>query len=112
MRAKRGITVIYQHDLELRAEDIQVLNDADGVAALFSRLGYETNARTVQSPGNLGITADTLLRRIKKIELIANNEGFFQVYLFQLVSVTVVDARAARNELSQPSWQFPTRADR
>ena len=91
---QKGITVIYQHDLELRAEDIQVLNDADGVAALFSRLGYDTNARTVQSPGNLGITADTLLRRIKKIELIADNEGFFQVYLFQLVSVTVADARA------------------
>jgi hypothetical protein len=72
--------VIYQNDLELRAEDIQILNDADGVAALFSRLGYETAARTVQSPGNLGITADTLLRRIKRIELIADNEGFFQVY--------------------------------
>jgi hypothetical protein len=78
----------------LRAEDIQLLNDADGVAALFSRLGYDTNARTVQSPGNLGITADTIVRRIKKIELIADNEGFFQVYLFQLVSVTVADARA------------------
>ncbi len=42
----------------------------------------------------MGITAETLLRRIKKIELIADNEGFFQVYLFQLVSVTVADARA------------------
>ncbi len=84
----------HQYDIELRAEDIQVLNDADGVAAFFSRLGYGTNARILQSPGNLGITAETLRRRIKKIELIADNERFFQVYLFQLVSVTVADARA------------------
>jgi len=48
----------------------------------------------VQSPANLGITADTILRRIKKIELIADNESFFQVYLFELISVTVADARA------------------
>jgi type I restriction-modification system DNA methylase subunit len=84
----------HSHDIELGYADIQALSDADGVAALFSRLGYDTNARTVQSPGNLGITAETLLRRIKKIELIADDEGFFQVYLFQLVSVTVADARA------------------
>ena len=48
----------------------------------------------MQTPGNLGITAETLVRRIRKIELIADNEGFFQVYLFQLASVTVADARA------------------
>jgi hypothetical protein len=42
----------------------------------------------------IGITVETLLPRIKKIELIADNESFFQVYLFQLVSVTVADARS------------------
>jgi hypothetical protein len=102
----RGRHAIYQHDLELRAEDIQVLNDADGVAGLFGRLGYNTNARTVQTPGNLGITAETLVRRIKKIELIADNEGFFQVYLFQLVSVTVADARPLATSFRNRAGNF------
>jgi Eco57I restriction-modification methylase/TaqI-like C-terminal specificity domain len=60
----------------------------------------------VQSPGNLGITADTLLRRIKRIELIADNEGFFQVYLFQLVSVTVADARALATSFRNRAGNF------
>jgi hypothetical protein len=79
----------------LRAEDVQLLSDADAVAAFFARLGYNTNPRTIQTPGNLGITTERALRRIRRIELIADNEGFFlQVYLFQLVSLTVADARA------------------
>jgi len=77
----------------LRAEHVQLLSDADAIAAFFGRLGYNTNARTLQTPGNLGITSESSLRRIRRIELIADNEGFLQVYLFQLVSVTVADAR-------------------
>ena len=78
----------------MRAEHVQVLGDADGIAAFFSRLGYDTNGRTIQTPGNLGITAESLVRRIRKVELIADDEGLFQVYLFQLPSVTIADARA------------------
>jgi hypothetical protein len=54
----------------------------------------------------LGITAETLLRRIKKIELIADNESFFQVYLFQLVSVTVADARALATSFRNRAGNF------
>ncbi len=64
------------------------------MAAFFGHLGYNTNARTFQTPGNLGITTESTLRRIRRIELIADNEGFLQVYLFQLVTVTIADARA------------------
>jgi hypothetical protein len=78
----------------LRAEDVQRLSDADAIAAFFGRLGYNTNPRTFQTPGNLGITNETALRRIRRIELIADNEGFLQVYLFQLASLTIADARA------------------
>ena len=78
----------------MRAEDVQLLSDADAVAAFFGRLGYDTNPRTIQTPGNLGITSENTLRRIRKIELIADNEGLLQVYLFQLPTVTVADARA------------------
>ena len=52
-------------DVELSASDVQSLNSADAVAGLFARLGYNVNERTVQAPGNLGITADGTVRPIK-----------------------------------------------
>jgi hypothetical protein len=81
-------------DIELNHHDIQTLNSPDAIAAFFGRLGYNTNARTPQTPGNLGITADGTARPIKKIELIADQESLFQVYLFELTSVTVAHTRA------------------
>jgi hypothetical protein len=95
VRTERGRAAIQQHDLELDAAAVQLLSDADAIAAFFGRLGYNTNPRTVQTPGNLGITAESTLRRIRRIELIADNEGFLQVYLFQLATLTLADARAA-----------------
>lgn len=88
-------------DLDLTERDIQALSSADAVAAFFARLGYDTNTRTLQTPGNLGIGTEGILRPIKRIELIADREGLFQVYLFELKSVTVTHtrdlARAFRN---------------
>lgn len=45
-------------DIELNHHDIQALNGPDAVAAFFARLGYKTNARTPQTPGNLGIARE------------------------------------------------------
>ena len=81
-------------DIALTRQDTQSLSSADGFAAFFARLGYNTDARTAQTAGNLGITADSTIRPIKKIELIADQEGLLQVYLFELQSVTVVHTRA------------------
>lgn len=81
-------------DLELGPHDVQALNSADAVAAFFAGLGYDTGPRTQQTPGNLGITAEGTARPIKMIELVADQEGLFQVYLFELVSVTVAHTRA------------------
>lgn len=81
-------------DIDLRRQDIQVLSSPDAVAAFFARLGYNTDARTPQTAENLGITAETTVRPIKKIELIANQDGLLQVYLFELQSVTVGHTRA------------------
>jgi hypothetical protein len=81
-------------DVELSASDVQSLNSADPVAGLFARLGYNVNERTEQLPGNLGITADGTVRPIRRIELIANQEGLLQVYLFELTSVTIAQTRA------------------
>ena len=81
-------------DVNLSRQDIQGLSGADAVAAFFARLGYNTDARTAQTAGNLGITADSTVRPIKKIELIADQEGLLQVYLFELQTVTVAHTRA------------------
>jgi hypothetical protein len=86
-----------QHDIELGCADIQALSDADAVAAFFERLGYNTSVRRIQTPANLGITADSTLRPIKKIELLADQERLLQVYLFELRSVTVAHTRAIAN---------------
>lgn len=81
-------------DIDLTTHDLQGLNSADAVAAFFARLGYDTEARTPQTAGNLGITADSTSRPIKKVELVANQEGLLQVYLFELQSITVAHTRA------------------
>ena len=74
---------------------------ADSVAAFFARLGYNTDVRTAQTAGNLGITAEGTTRQIKRIELLASQESLLQVYLFEVTSVTVAItrtlARAFRN---------------
>jgi hypothetical protein len=88
-------------DIDLAASDVQALNGTDAIAALFARLGYNTDTRTLQTPANLGMTADGMVRPIKRIELIADQEGLFQIYLFDLTSITVAHtrplARAFRN---------------
>lgn len=76
-------------DKDLRPEHIQSISNADEVAGFFSYLGYNTTERIKQSPSNLGITNETLLKEIKKIELIANQENLLQVYLIEISSVTI-----------------------
>ena len=62
-------------DREVSAREVQGLSGADAVAAFFARLGYGTDNRTIQTPGNLGITAEGTARPIKKIHQIADQEG-------------------------------------
>jgi hypothetical protein len=98
---------VHQHDIQLGHADIQALSSADAVAAFFERLGYNTNVRASQTPANLGITADSTLRPIKKIELLADQEGLLQVYLFELRSVTVAHTRAVANAFRLLAVTYP-----
>jgi len=88
-------------DADVTAQDVHSLRGADAVTAFFARLNYNTNARVKQTPANLGITADNLVKQVKKAELIADHDGLLQVYLFELNSVTVAAtqglARAFKN---------------
>ncbi len=83
-----------EFDVDLMPRNVQELNNPDGIAAFFSNLGYNTDERTIQTPENLGISAESTIRPIRHIELIASQEGLLQIYLFELTSVTVSQTRA------------------
>ena len=93
-------------DINLTTKDVQGLSSADAIAAFFSQLGYNTNARTPQTPGNLGITSDAALKPIKRIELIADQENFLQIYLFEVKSVTISHIRALANYFKNKAPHF------
>lgn len=91
-------------DVELSPQDIQSVSSPDAVAAFFTKLGYDTAARTNQTVANLAIP-EAAASSIKRIELIADRQKLLQVYLFELTSVTVAEikalARAFRNRAGQ-----------
>ena len=66
-------------DLDLREEQVQDLSSREAVAAFFEALGYNTSARTRQTPANLGITADSLVHQVRHVELIADQDSLLQV---------------------------------
>ncbi len=69
---------------------MQSLADADAVAAFFATLGYDTSERLPQSTAAMGITAEPLRRKVRRIDRIAHQEqGALQVYLVELDTVTV-----------------------
>jgi hypothetical protein len=98
-------------DTDLTRQDVQDLSRADAVTAFFARLGYDTGTLTLQTAGNLGITADSTSRPIKKIELIANQEGSLQVYLFELQSITVGHTRALARAFRNRAGNYLLAAD-
>ncbi|RMF70352.1 MAG: hypothetical protein D6743_00405 [Calditrichaeota bacterium] len=87
-------------DHDLKQHDIQSLSNADAVAAFFATLRY-TDERVPQIPAHLGIP-ESLHPQIKRCERLADHDGFLQVYLFELTSVTVAAtktlARAFKNK--------------
>ena len=93
-------------DFNLVERDVQSLDSADALAGFFAQLGYSTERRTVQTPGNLGINTEGTLRPIQRIELVADQEGLFQVYLFELKSVTVAHTRALARAFRNRAGNF------
>ena len=72
-----------------------MLASRDALTAFFARLGYDTNYRLVQSAAAMNITGDALTTNIRHIERIASQDGgLFEVYLFELTSVTVAATQA------------------
>ncbi len=82
-------------DADLTPAAIQALAGRDAVAAFVAHLGYNTNARLVQTKEAMGLTADSLTTQITHIERVASEAGgLFEIYLFELKSVTVTTRQA------------------
>ena len=75
-------------DYNVTNKDIQSLSDHEALVDFFAHISYNTKSRITQTPTNLGITAESIRRQIKRIERIANQDEFLQVYLFEVDSVT------------------------
>src|SRR6266487_386461 len=83
-----------KEDYELSREDIQDLSSRDALAAFFAKLGYDTNDRLVQNVAAMGFTSDNLKSAITHIERLASQNGrMFEVYLFELKSVTITNTQ-------------------
>lgn len=93
-------------DVDLRKHQVQDLSSPDAVAAFFAGLGWDTSARTPQTPANLGIGAQTLLDQIRHCELIADHEELLQVYLFELTSLTVAATRGLARAFKNRAGNF------
>jgi len=68
---------------------VQALSGREEVATFFDVLGYNVDARLEQTPENLNISPDSVVRKIRHVERLADQVGYFQVYLFEVDSVTV-----------------------
>src|SRR5712692_7513055 len=93
---------VIKEDYELSREDIQLLSSRDALAAFFAKLGYDTNDRLVQNVAAMGFNSDNLKSAIIHIERLASQDArMFEVYLFELKSVTIANTqgivRAFRN---------------
>jgi len=93
-------------DLDLHEEQVQDLSSREAIAAFFASLGYNTSARTRQTPANLWISADTLVQQIRHVELIADQDGLLQVYLFELASVTLAATRGLARTFRNRAGNF------
>ena len=94
-------------DRELTERDILGLSSAEAVVGFLASLGYRTEDRTSQTPANLGISAETLVHQIRRLELLADHEGLLQVYLVELTSVTVAAIRGLARAFRTLNVQFP-----
>jgi len=93
-------------DKQVSRDHVQAIHNPDSIVAFFAYLGYHTDARIAQTPANLGITADSLVRSIRNVELIAEQEGLLQVYLFELSSVTVAATQGIARAFRGLAGQF------
>lgn len=91
----RGTEVIHTTDLDLTAKQVAEQASPDALAAWFSKLGYQTDARTALTPESIGLAGESAAA-IKRIELLSEDpEQFLRVVFAQPKSLTA----KVRNDL-------------
>lgn len=93
-------------DVEISAADVAGLASADALAGLFTRLGYDSSTRTVQTPANLGSTAEGTVRQIGRIEQLASCDGDLHVFLFEVESLNQALTRALVRRLKDLAGDY------
>jgi Alw26I/Eco31I/Esp3I family type II restriction m6 adenine DNA methyltransferase len=97
------------NDIELSAADIGALENADAVAHLFARLGYDVDERTtIPDIATLGLDSDDLRQQIFRLELLAVDpvDEEIKIYLFEVRSVTA----KLRNDIARRFRERPENA--
>jgi hypothetical protein len=93
-------------DREVRRDDVQGLSSRDALAAFFAGLSYATDSRIVQTPANLGITSDSVVRQITHLERLAVHDDWLQVYLVELSSLTLSGIRGIASALRNRAGDY------
>ena len=96
-------------DKNLTASDVQTLASRDGVTAFFATLGYDTDSRQAQTADAMGITAESLKKQVQHVERIAlQDDGAepLDVYLIELMSVTVAATKGLATALKNRAGNY------
>ncbi len=97
------------NDAQLTAGDIRPLENADQIAHLFARLGYNVDERiNIPDYSALGMSGAELRQQIRKIELIGRDpaDGDIVIYLLEVRAVTA----KLRNDIARRFRERPENA--
>ena len=95
-----------KHDFDLQISHLQALSNRDAIVALFTQLGYNTEAHLKQTSAAMGFP-DTLAHEVTHIERIAeHDQGELQVYLLEMKRVTVALTQALARALRNRAGNF------
>lgn len=94
-----------QDDRDLTKDDVMSITCRDALVRFFAHLGYNTDARQLQTADALGIAQSGLKSAAKHIERVSA-DGDLQVFLFEVTSVTLAYRRAITSLLNNRKGDF------
>ncbi|MCC6151870.1 MAG: Eco57I restriction-modification methylase domain-containing protein [Planctomycetes bacterium] len=94
-----------QDDRDLTKDDVMSITGRDALVRFFAHLGYNTDARQLQTADALGIAQSGLKSAAKHIERVSA-DGDLQVFLFEVTSVTLAHRRAITSLLNNRKGDF------
>lgn len=92
-------------DRDLNKDNVMSITGRDALVQFFAHLGYNTDARQLQTVDALGIAQSGLKSAAKHIERVSA-DGELQVFLFEVTSVTLAHRRAITSLLNNRKGDF------